>query len=99
MKIKLPKFINNLKIEIQRWRFRRKYTAGAKVDIENQLKAVEKAEKLSKQRKCRLWVVRLMPGKYQIYSKGDVKSVLRRMGLKGKINLFENSDVVVHITK
>jgi len=97
--MKLPRIINNLKIEIQRWNFRRKYKAGDKVDIQNQLKAVAKAEKLSQKRKCRLWVVRLMPGKYKIYSKGDVKAVLRRLGLKGKINLFENSDVVVHITK
>jgi hypothetical protein len=99
MKIRLPRFIDNLKIEIQRWNFRRKYKAGDKVDIQNQMKAVEKAENISKQRKCRLWVVRLAPGKYKIYSKGDVKYILRRMGLKGKINLFENSDVVVHITK
>jgi hypothetical protein len=97
--MKLPRFIDNLKIEIQRWNFRRKYKAGDKVDIKNQLKAVAKAEKLSKQRKCRLWVVRLMPGKYRIYSKGDVKAVLRRMGLKGSVDIFSNSDIVVHITK
>lgn len=94
-----PKFLINLKISIQQWDLKRKFAAGDKVDIQNQLKAIEKAEKLSKKRKCRLWVVRLMPGKYRIYSKGDVKSALRRLGLKGRVDLFEISGVVVHITK
>jgi hypothetical protein len=97
--MKVPKIIENIKIDFQRWNYRRMYKAGEKVDIEKQLKAVEKADKLSKKRKCKLWVVRLMPGRYKIYSKGDVKSVLRKMGLKGRIDIFQNSDVVVHITR
>lgn len=99
MRIELPKRIKNLRREFQRWNFRRIYESGKKVDCKNQLKAIAKAEKLSKRRKCRLWVIREMPGKYWIYSKGDVKAVLRRLGLKGRIDLFELSDTVVHITK
>lgn len=99
MKIKLPKFLTNIKIEFQRWKFRRKYKKGSKVDVDNQLKAIEKAEKLSKKRKCRLWVVRISPGKFRVYSKGDVKAILRKVGLKGRINMFEINDSVVHITK
>lgn len=93
------KKLQNIKISLQQWNYKRLYKKGMKVDIENQLKAVNKAEKLSKKRKCKLWVVRLMPGRYKIYSKGDVKSTLRKLGLKGRVDIFQNSDVVVHITK
>lgn len=93
------KLLTNLKIEIQRWIFRRKQKHGSEIDIQRQLKAIKKAEKLSEKRKCRLWVVRIEPGKYRIYSKGDVKAVLRRIGLKGQINMFEINGSVVHITK
>lgn len=99
MKIKLPKLIENIKIDIQRWNYRRKYKSGTKVDLQNQLKAIEKAEALSKKRKQRLWVVRVMPGEYVIRSKGDVKAILRRIGMKGQINMFEINGSVVHITK
>jgi uncharacterized Fe-S cluster-containing radical SAM superfamily protein len=90
---------NNLVIEFQRWNYRRKHKAESKKDIDAQLKAIEKAERLSKERRCRLWVVRLSPGTYRIYSKGDVKAVLRRIGLKGQIDLFSINGSVVHITK
>jgi hypothetical protein len=93
------KILTNIKINIQRWLFRRRHAHESKADIEAQLKAVEKAERLSKERKCRLWVVRINPGKYRIYSKGDVKAVLRRIGLKGQIDMFTISNSVVHITK
>lgn len=99
MKLKLPTFLDNLKIDIERWNFRRKYKSGTKVDLSNQLKAIEKAEKLSKKRKCRLWVVRIMPGEYIIRSKGDIKAILRRIGMKGRIDLFQINESVVHITK
>jgi hypothetical protein len=90
---------NNLKIDIQRWNYRRKQRKGNKVDAENQLKTIKKAERLSKERKCRLWVVRIEPGKYKIYTKGDVKAVLRKLGMKGRIDLFSINGSVVHITK
>ena len=93
------KLLTNLKIDFQRWMYRRKHKSGTKVDLKNQLKAIEKAETLSKKRKCRLWVIRIMPGEYVIRSKGDVKAMLRRVGLKGRIDLFQISDSVVHITK
>lgn len=99
MKLKLKTFFTNIIIDIQRWNYRRKYKRGDKIDVENQLKAIEKAVALSKKRKCRLWVVRIMPGKYVIRTKGDVKAILRRIGMKGRIDLFQISDSVVHITK
>lgn len=93
------KLLTNLKIDIQRWIYRRKAKHGDKIDIQRQLKAIKKAERLSEKRKCRLWVVRIVPGKYRIYSKGDVKAVLRRIGLKGRIDMFSINGSVVHITK
>lgn len=92
-------WLRDLVIEIQRWNYRRKQKRGNKIDIDRQLYAIKKAERLSVKRKCRLWVVRIKPGNYRIYSKGDVKAVLRRIGLKGQIDMFSINGSVVHITK
>jgi hypothetical protein len=72
--------------------------SGGKADLENQLKAIEKAKKLSSKRKSRLWVIRLLPGKYRICSKGDLKSILRNLGMKQEINIYQVSDPIVYIT-
>ena len=93
------KLLTNLKIEIQRWIYRRKAKHGYEIDIQRQLKAIKKAERLSEKRKSRLWVVRIEPVKYRIYSKGDVKAVLRRIGMKGRIDMFSINESVVYITK
>ena len=93
------KILTNLKIEIQRWIYRRKQKHGSEIYIQRQLKAIKKAERLSKKRKCLLWVVRIEPGKYRIYSKSDVKAVLRRIGMKGQIDMFSINGFVVYITK
>lgn len=92
-------WLKNLKIEVQRWNYRRKFNSGAKIDLDAQVKAIEKAEALSKKRKCRLWVVRIMPGKFKIYTKADVKAVLRRIGMKSQVDLYDIGEYVVHITK
>jgi len=91
--------IRDIKIEIQRWWFRKKYKSGAKKDLEEQTKAIDKAITLSQKRRCRLWVIRVRPGKYVIRSKGDVKTIFKTLGVKGKVDLFQLSDTVVHVTK
>jgi hypothetical protein len=93
------KWLRNIRIEFERWNYRRQIRKGEKMDAQVQLQVIEKAERLSKQRKVRLWVVRIAPGKFKIYTKGDVKAVLRRLGLKGRIDLFSVNGTVVHITK
>jgi hypothetical protein len=93
------KWIKDLIIEFQRWNFRRKVQAGAKIDAQNQIKAIEKAEKLSHEKRHKLWVIRVEPGKYVIRTKGDVKAILRRLGMKGRIDIFNENEVIVHITK
>ena len=93
------KFIKDLVIDIQRWDYRRRQKKGSKIDAEMQLKTIEKAERLSRERKCRLWVVRIEAGKYCIYTKSDVKAVLRRIGIKGNVDIFSINGSVVHITK
>lgn len=93
------KWLRNIRIDIERWNYRRQIRRGEKKDAEIQLQVIEKAERLSKQNKCRLWVVRIAPGKFKIYTKADVKAVLRRLGLKGRIDLFSVNGTVVHITK
>jgi hypothetical protein len=99
MKLKLPKVIENIKIDIERWNYRRKFKSGTKVDLEKQLKAIEKAEILSKKRKIRLWVVRLMPGEYKVLAKGELKGALNILGLKHRLDIHQLNDVIVHITK
>jgi len=99
MKLKLPNFLKNIIIEIQRWNYRIKLRRGAKVDARKQLRTINEAEKLSKIEKQRLWVVRVSPGKYIIRTKADVKAILRSIGLKGQIDIFSINDSVVHITK
>ena len=92
-------WFNKLRVDIERWNYRRQRKHEDKIDIDAQLKAIARAEKLTVKRKCRLWVVRIKPGAYRIHSKGDVKAVLRRLGLKGQIDLFNINGTVVHITK
>jgi len=92
-------WFKKVKIEIERWKFRRDFNKGQKRDAEQQLRVIEKAERLSKERKCRLWVVRVEPGKYVIRTKADVKAILRRIGIKGYVDVFTPSDTIVHITK
>jgi len=91
--------LTKIRINIERFFFRIKRDKAAKKDIVEQLKIINKAEKLSKERKCRLWVVRIEPCVYRIYSKGDVKAILRKIGLKGRIDMFSINGSVVHITK
>lgn len=98
-KLNLKRTLQNIRIEFQRWRFRRSYNSGSKIDIEKQTKAIEKATRLSQKRKVRLWVIRLMPGKFRICSKGDVKYLLKTYGMKAQVNMYELGDVIVHITK
>jgi hypothetical protein len=97
--MKLFKKLRDIKINIQRWNFRRKYKSGEKIDLDRQMKAIAKAEALCMQRKCRLWVIRVMPGKYMVRSKGDVKSLLKAYGIRQSVDMFQLSDVIVHITK
>jgi hypothetical protein len=95
----LFKFTKDIKRNIQRWNFKRKYKNGIKVDLDKLTQAIEKAELLSKKRKCRLWVIRVMPGHYAIKAKGDVKAAFRAYKIMDQVNMFELGDVVVHITK
>jgi hypothetical protein len=97
--MKLPKKLRDIKINIQMWNFRRKYKSGEKVDLDKQIEAIKKAEGLCIKRKCRLWVIRVMPGKYLIRSKGDVKALFKAYGIKHTVDMFQLSDVIVHITK
>ncbi|GEM_PF-5283870 len=98
-KINFKRSVQNIRINIERWIFRMKYKSGERVDLERSLKAIERAEKLSRIRKCRLWVIRLMPGKFKICTKGSVKHILKLYGMKSQINMYEVGDVIVHITK
>ena len=96
---KIERFYKDTKIEYQRWRFRTKFKSGEKVDLENQLRVIEKANKLSVKRKCRLWVIRIMPGKFRICTKGDLKAILRSCGIAHPINMYQLGNEIVHITK
>jgi hypothetical protein len=97
--MKLLKKRRDIKINIQRWNFRRKYKSGEKVDLERQMKAIAKAEKLCIKGKVRLWVIRVMPGRYFVRTKGDTKLLLKAYGYKHIVDMYQLNDVIVHITK
>jgi hypothetical protein len=99
IKLKLPNFLRDMIIDFQRWNFRRKYDSVSNADLKNSLKAIEKANMLAKKRNHRLWVVRISPGKFRIYTKADVKAVLKRLGIEHEINMFQLGNEIVHITK
>ena len=95
----LIKQIQTLKIKYQQWIFNNRYKSGSKIDLEKQLQAIEKANKLTLKKKCQLWVLRVRPGRYKICTKADAKAILRTYGLEAKVDLFQLGGIVVHRTK
>ena len=95
IKIKIPRFLINLKIDYERWLFRHRSDAH----IPNQMKAIAKANRLSKKYHKRLWVITLEPGRYLIRSKPEMKTIMRQIPDVAKINMYQINDYIVHITQ
>lgn len=88
-------FINNIKIDFQRWIFRR----NIKRDAEVMKKVVEKANTISEKTHKRLWVLKIDACDYRIYTKAEMKGALRSLHLQTKINMYQTNEYIIHITK
>lgn len=91
--------LTNLKIDYQRWMFRRKQSHNKENDIKLRLKAIEKANKMSERSKKRLWVLKMDICDYRIFTKTEIKSAMRRFNQIMRINYYQTNEYIVHITK
>jgi hypothetical protein len=91
--------LTNLKINLQRWNFRRKQRKAKRIDADKMAKTCIKANLMSKETKIRLWVLKVADGDYRIFNKNQVKGALRSMGLQSLINMYQPNQYIVHITK
>ena len=91
------KFITNLKIEIQRWRYRRKIKIAKEKDADKMAKAIIKANFQTQRSRKRLWVIKLDYADYVICTKQQVRAYLRKIGLM--VNYMQTNEYIIHITK
>lgn len=90
--------ISDIKRKIEIWLFRFRRKRLIKRDKAIMANSIKKANELSKQAKCRLWVVKVDTADYRIMTQGEVKAVLRRIGLSTVLDIYKKNDSIVHIT-
>jgi hypothetical protein len=93
------KLLKNLRINIERYNFRRKERKAKSHDADKKAKAIIKANLTSERIRKRLWVLKHGPADYGIYTKAEVKGALRALGLHGLVNMYQPNQYVIHITK
>lgn len=91
--------IRNLKIEIERWQYRRKQRKAHKLDADSKAKAIIKANLMTEKTNKRFWVIRHGDSNYGIYSKCEVKGILRSLHLSQLINMYQVNQHIIHITR
>lgn len=94
--------IKEIKIEIERWIYRKRRHSFKSNDDKSMLEAIKKADQFTAKNGRRLWVVKIAPGDYRIYTKGQVRPFFRslRTYLPGEnVNIYKTSEYIVHITK
>jgi hypothetical protein len=89
--------IRDIRIEIQRWIFRRKQKRAKAHDADRMAKAIIKANLKSKQANKRLWVVKMTQAEYVILTKQQVRVFFQRLGLR--VNYMQTNEYIVHITQ
>jgi|WetSurSiteA1Bulk_404760.scaffolds.fasta_scaffold155234_1 hypothetical protein len=95
-------FLNDIKIELQRWLYRTRRRRFKKTDDKLMLEAIEKAEKHTEKNGTRLWVVKISASDYRIYTKSQVKTFFRSVRhylSDSNINYYQTNEYIVHITK
>lgn len=95
-------FLDDIRIEIQRWIYRIRRRRFKSTDDRLMLEAIEKAEKHSAKNGTRLWVVKISAADYRIYTKSQVKTFFRSLRLylnDSNINYYQTNEYIVHITK
>jgi hypothetical protein len=89
----------NLKIDIQRWNYRRKQKKAKRLDLDKMAKAIIKANLQSERTKKRLWVIKFAPADYQILVKPQVKAFFRTIRPMINVNFYHTNEYVIHITR
>jgi len=89
--------IRDIRIEIQRWIFRRKQKRAKAHDAESMAKAIITANIKSKKANKRLWVVKMGYADYVILTKQQVRVFFYSIGYKA--NYMQENEYIVHITQ
>lgn len=93
-------FLNDIKIEIQRWFYRSRRRRFKKTDDRLMLEAIEKAEDHTRKNGNRLWVIKIQPGDYRIFTKSQVKGFFRTARpILNDVNYYQTNEYIIHITK
>lgn len=91
------RLIKDIKIEIQRWNFRRKQRKASSHDHDMMAKAILKANAITERTNKRFFVVKLSYSEYAIFTKQQVRTFFNRLGIK--TNYMQCNEYIVHITK
>jgi hypothetical protein len=92
--------LKEIKIEIQRWLYRTRRRKFKKTDDRLMLEAIEKAQKHTEKNGTRLWVIKIQPCDYRIYTKTQVKAFFRSARpLMSGVNYYQTNEYIIHITK
>lgn len=94
---KLLNWLRDLKIDFQRWRFRRNVKISKKYDAQLMGQAITKADDLTRRNNKRFWVLKLSYGDYSVCTKQQVRAYFRNIGLQ--VNYMQTNEYIIHITK
>jgi len=95
-------WLRKQKVEIQRSIYRMRQKRNQRIDLRMHKKAINKANRLSKRMKKRLWVLREAPGVYHIYTKPQMKAAARTISKECRLpsfNFYQTGEYIVHITQ
>lgn len=93
------KWLTNLKIEYERWQYRRKQRKAREHDADMKAKAILKASMMSEELGKRFWVVKHGESNYGVYLKSELKGALRSLGLSQLINMYQPNEYIIYITR
>lgn len=89
--------LTNIRINIERWLFRRKISIAKKKDAQKMGEAIDKANRLTERNAKRFWVVKLDNSDYAVCTKQQVRDLFRKLGLR--VNYMQLNEYIIHITK
>lgn len=91
--------INDIKIEIQQWIYRKRRKALKTNDDKAMMKAIQKANEFTAKTGNRLWVIKIQPCDYRIFTKSQVKGFFRTARpILSDVNYYKTNEYIIHIT-
>jgi hypothetical protein len=92
------KWLNDIKLELQRWIYRSRRRSFKKSDDKQMLRAIMKADQHTEKTGNRLWVIKFSPGDYRICTKSQARAFFRNIRPILKINYYQINEYIIHIT-